>query len=378
MFNDFYTRLEHELSQTYTLTERATILREKFDDLTEQYDRATRRYDRIQQQRENNRRNASSKALEKTRLEAPKILMTEIRRAAEVNTEFNRPFFLDKLKEAVYNPETITIVPSEYFYGQLSVLINLNLTAGTLHDYAQGIMKVREELGTRSAEAIASHFWAEKFYGAAREGKKVTVKRGRGKERKDVDQTSKFAWKYWESIRKRIEYSGKVAPFWEILNNGTTPLDSDRGGTAYPINVPTNFVERAEDAIRQFYSNIVMTDQESGITDLEAIERLLADLEGAINYIRELQDRLFETYSTGTPIEPTTINQGFEESPLDIASEVLKRIGERIDRANREQVQKLIDALDRGERLPERISLGGGVRIRTIALQKHIIDIQGR
>ena len=107
--------------------------------------------------------------------------------------------------------------------------------AGTLSDYAAGITKYREtDLKSKTGEADsdrglkATNWWLAKVYG----GSLMT-----------------------KTLKSRLSYSGRTAPFWQLLNSGSVGMASDRPDGSYnPFpSAPTDFIGNAERAIKTLF-----------------------------------------------------------------------------------------------------------------------------
>ena len=291
-------------------------------------------------------------ALEKTIAEAPRILWEQIKLAAKINTEFNVPFFTERLKQVAFDDKTITIIL--FKNGNIKVKFNLDDVAGSLSDYGNGIKRLRKELKTHSKAKIASWFWQEKFYGAGREGRPANVKR-KGKIRNDAVN---FHWKYWTSMQKRLDYSGKIAPFWQILDKGTMPIPNAHRkggeGEAYPFNAATDFTTKAQIAIKEFYkSQSVQVAANSGF-DVISAEKILAELEMKMEILSSMLEKL------------NTLS-------FDVGANLVLQMGDGIKKADSLKVQKLEQDLNTAVKiLGHRRRLGGGERRRTKRLENLI------
>jgi hypothetical protein len=351
MFIDIKTSLQQDLSRIPSYIRQAQYLDREYARLSAKYDRLSDEVEKVEKEPE---KVSSGDALEKTILEAPNILMQEIRLAAKINTEFNKPFFIDRLKKAVYTEGTFTIF--QFKNGNLKVKINLNDTAGSLSDYGSGIKKVREELGTHSGADIASKFWSEKYYGAAREGKPAKVWRGKGANRKQEDKSAQFAWKYWDTMRRRMDAAGKIAPFWQILDKGTIPIPNAKrkggSGTVYPTNDATDFTGKAQRKIKEFFEGqAIQTIANKGFDVVEA-KKTLAEFKKALTFIDKQLAKL-------------------NELALDPGAELAVRIGEdNMKKADSVKVHNLEEALKNKKPILGRIRLGAGIRVRTKEMQE--------
>ena len=227
--------------------------------------------------------------------------------AAKEGKEFDIPQFTDRLVAAIQNPNSIEIRRSGE--GTIRIYINLNKTAGDLEDYANAILAVREILDEERAErknrvyhkspAWASHVWEEKLYKPAREGASVPPKKvkqlsrsghwkkGRGgKPAKFTrDKTSIYIAQYWRTIEMRIRHFEGLAPFWQIIDQGLTSLNSDWGGTSYPVHPRTNFVDKTK---KQIKSEFDLRYREQKVR-LDKLRTSLNNINAALNYLDSLE-----------------------------------------------------------------------------------------
>ncbi len=224
--------------------------------------------------------------------------------------EFDIPQFSNRLVEAIQNPNTITI--EKRGEGSIRVSINLRATAGELRDYANAISAVREILEEErennhsrvynKSPEWASHAWKEKFYRPAREGASVPPKKvkqlskagrwklGRGGKPAHFtkDKTATYIAQYWRTIEMRIGHFESLAPFWQIVDQGTTSLDSDYGGYAYPVHPRTGFVDKTR---KQILAEFQLRYREQKIK-IEKLKVSLNNVNGALNYLNKIENEL--------------------------------------------------------------------------------------
>lgn len=213
------------------------------------------------------------------------ILEWEALKALEINKEFNIEQFSSRLIQAIRNPRTIRLYPQGT--NGIRIYIDLNETAGTLDDYAEAVtafrMVLEEEKDHPSGPydpAWASHAWEEKIYKPDRENTPVAD---------DPD----YSGKYWRTINERISFFETLAPFWEIIDQGTRPLNSDRGGTPYPVNVPTHFVDKAREKIRREFQ-LRLREEEVRINKLRID---VSNMDKVLTYLRQLEQSLRDNLS---------------------------------------------------------------------------------
>jgi hypothetical protein len=175
---------------------------------------------------------------------ANKTLVRNLKKAIKMNREFDTPAFSDNLVAACMNPNTLRITSRG---STVLVRILLNETAGSTEDWAGAVKSMRDSLKAEKGKVlrtpdVASRAWKNLLYKPAREGTKVTAryqdKRGRWRKR---DVTDENIARYWSTISKRMSASGKLAPYWEILDKGSSIMGGS--GTPYPENKPTRFVD---------------------------------------------------------------------------------------------------------------------------------------
>lgn len=229
-----------------------------------------------------------------------RVLVESLELALTLNKEFNDPFFKDGLLLACNDPKSIQLFYSRD--GNVQVFINLDETAGTINDYAGAVKAVRKAIAETpnkngrpkapmTSGAVASHFWAEKFYGPAREGKSVSRRKWSTKRKRYYthDVTAEQVAKYWNTMKARMALFGKPAPYWEIIDKGSMIMSGDKGGEAYPANPPTHFVENAQNRIKQLFErkyfqqfDIIQKEINDFTQNLRDMNRALVELTQAI------------------------------------------------------------------------------------------------
>lgn len=230
------------------------------------------------------------------------ILKEEIRAATIINKEFAQSIFLDRL---------LGVAGFSGLYWMVStgpqmtnVIILMDEVAGNLEEYARAVTAVRaKNLENRegvpkafasflASPSMRSHFWAEKFYGVAVEGK--PLKTSKGKER--PDKAEKYRQKYFNTIESRLALCESPAPFWELLDKGVLKMSSDIGGVPYPVAIPTNFVNKAiariKNSIAQRVSNKMAKYTKLKQDKLRKAYEYIAEIEMNIGMLEEL---LFNT-----------------------------------------------------------------------------------
>ena len=275
------------------------------------------------------------------------ILWSEIQVAIKVNREFDDEFFRTRLFAAAFHPDTIKI--DILSGGNFFVGINLNEVAGSLRDYARGIERTRADLGIADFHELTNHFWQEKLYGPAREGKLVKARKQKeGSKRKaksSAQRTKEAIGKYWKTMQMRMENSGKIAPFWEILDKGTVDLLSNKGGDAYPTNFPTNFTTKTILKIEELLSS----SGGKGKKDVENININIDNIRTLIASYLEILERITKL-----------LKELNEES---IIKKALERIKSYEERADPERLEEVIRAVQAGDLSNLNITSEGRVEV---------------
>ena len=286
-----------------------------------------------------------------TKLEGKLVLKKNATEAIEETVEFDLNVFKNPLYEAIENDETY-VFSSEP--GSIKgINIDLDKTAGTLKDYAAGVLSARQNTSMTMGAESASRFWALFIYGSEREGKKFYTTYGAGGPREHkYDRTPRLQKLYKEIIRHRVLNSnGKLAPWWRILNNGTgQTLKSNRGGTPWPNYGPTNFVEKSEKEIRKYYRELY----DNTLTNLNS--EIYSEMYNARKYLEELRaelDRLLK-------LDLAKI----EIAKQYVASHLSKWYRtERLENVTKDMIERVAKRIVVGQAV--RIRLGPNVRIRT-------------
>ena len=299
------------------------------------------------------------KAIAEIKKAAKKHLEDELNAALNINTEFDYPIFKSRLFAAIRDEQTIQYTQTP---DGVRVKIDMDLTAGTLNDYSQAVDTVRQNrmigpYGQPPAPpALAAKMWMEKYYQPAREGtivprppRKTNVKR-----KSDAVRNKEFAAKYRSTMKERIAAMSTLAPYWSLLNNGDMRMESSYTNPAYPKNVPTHFVEKAEISIQRELDASIREQK----IKIEELRKEIVHVNDAISYLSSIN---FDA-----------------RNPKEVLQEVIeKRLGEKFGRADQNKVMQLADDILAGE-TSSRVSLGGGVRIRTLEIRSIIAEFRRR
>lgn len=163
--------------------------------------------------------------------------------AVTTNQEFAEEAYTKPLYQVAQDPDIYLLTIKNAGW---AVEVDLNIIfeqeAGTLADWGQAVTDYREfELRTRGlddedAGERATDWWLTHVYGTALGDK---------------------------TIEGRLNYTPTIAPYWQILNYGSSPLLSDRPGGHNPVkSVSTLFVEDAEMEIEDGFRSIRIQEYE--------------------------------------------------------------------------------------------------------------------
>lgn len=316
--------------------------------------------------------NLEIRAEERTRQTGTEILIENAILAIENTKEFDLPEFKQRLVNAIRDSRTITI---QHDNSNPIVRINLEVTAGTLEDYFAGVEAARANLGigsTRtpkrrthkeSGDDLPSRIWRDKIYSSAREGGIKNPKSD--KERGNV---AKFASQYYRTIEARLAAMNSMAPWWYILEYGTP--DSSGTGFPYPVFSGQGFVANSIPLIKSAYLRI-LDSMHSNIFEtysklVRNVQEIIESVDTEIEKIKLLLEAL-----VGLDIK----------SDMDIAigviEERLMELGHSLDDADPKKVVELAYRFTEGTyagTVGEKVTLGVGIRLRTIELRQIFED----
>jgi hypothetical protein len=319
---------------------------------------------------------------------APSILTEEISKAVEQSTEFMYPTFINRLFRIPENTEVFAL--SINYDGTLYASLLMNQVAGSLEEYAKAVDLVRTENRSNSnipkqlknifADAnLRSHFWAEKIYSVGREGR--TLQSSKGKE--NSAKSALYKQKYIDTMESRLSKCPSMAPFWELLDKGAIEMSSDIGGTPYPFNTPTNFVQKTINRLKDLFLVISATNR-AAISLV--IERKQVEARNYSDQLLKLSSKVSEVILQNTEYQNIEKSITKEETKrLEIVSIETQQLGTRLLESNKKfdafRLDKLISDITNGIELETksrgRISIGG-TRIYTKRLVKRIQEELGR
>ena len=303
-----------DIAKIKTLKQKIAYVSKKFEEITKKQMRLQDQVDKAE--RTPTGQGIFQAALEKTIKRAPEILWDQIKNAATKNIEFNHEVFLKRLQIVKNDPNLINIVQLKN--GHIKVIFNFDQVAGSLADYGRAISKVRRQLNEEvSPKDMRDWFWKEKFYAPAREGSSVLRRRavkgsnrglGRGRYRarktsgdpkyEKYNVTGEQIRKYWDTISKRLDATGKIAPFWQILDQGNMSIPgTERGtGTGYPVNHKTDFTGMSKILIEAYYdtqvNNFTKEAAKTAGINVEQAKKQIAEMQEASIAFYEVLERL--------------------------------------------------------------------------------------
>jgi hypothetical protein len=195
--------------------------------------------------------------LSKEAIPAVKDALTgTFRQAIRENYEFDVPPYRNGMYTAIQDSGTYSVrTRGSGFNSIITVDINLDKTAGRLERWASGVKKYRKIL---------------------EQEKKANQKKKKGKNKpvKYDPLAASRAWagiferregtfsQFSETVRNRLELSGAIAPFWQLLDKGEIAMSSNRGGYPTPSKKATNFVNIAEQAINEYMKTQMIKEKE--------------------------------------------------------------------------------------------------------------------
>lgn len=218
-----------------------------------------------------------------------KLLLKFIEEALTATPEYNIPEFSTSLKEVALEPGIIVARPNKEI-NYVIISIPFGEYAGDIEDYGNAVRLARQagNFGIYGDPKKASEFWKEFVYQPAREGRAGNTE---------------F---YFSTLELRRQYYQSIAPYWQIINyGGDISLKSDRGGEAYPsVPKPTNFLEKAESSIENYFNQSL----EPEINQL--FSRLQAEIASVYNFVYEVERTVTdERYQPKEYIEPQIIRE---------------------------------------------------------------------
>ena len=207
------------------------------------------------------------------------ILFDATVNALKKSQEFDIPIYRRPLFEAIENNDTYFIRSrGTGFNSILSLDINLNKTAGRLDMWGTAIKTVRKQLGVKIPSKFSRKATREKSaIQASRAWAGIYSKRGVGANSK-----------YMTTIKSRLAVAAKIAPFWELLDKGSIPFSSDRGGYPTPKGKSLNFVYKTEKQVGEQLNLILAQEKEKYKSLMFSYQIALNNANSALDQIAAL------------------------------------------------------------------------------------------
>lgn len=197
-------------------------------------------------------------------------LKNSIQEAVKINEEFSIPAYLEPLL-AVANERDIynfRVVGSGWS-SKLKASIIFEEVAGRLEDWANGILGYREELEVKPGRgARATRWWLKKVFRTSLEA---------------------------STIEGRLQYAGRPAPYWQILNSGSpASMASDREDGSYnPIrSVPTDFIGTAESQLEVHFKDSMELEHSTWKLEIRSLRDVINTAHSLVDELIKLIDRL--------------------------------------------------------------------------------------
>ena len=247
--------------------------------------------------------------------------------AVTTNQEFAEDAYLQPLYQVAKDKDIYLLTLKGAGW---SVEVDLNIIfeqeAGTLGEWAEAVSNYRElELNTRGldneeAGKKATDWWYTHVYGTSLGDK---------------------------TIKGRLGGTDGVAPYWQILNNGTPPsMSSDRPGGHNPVKATTTlFVEDAELEIEKEFRDLRIKEYDVWKQEEQELKKVVAEFEKQ----RDSYSEDVKNLSTDFRLNEK-LYQGFAEKQKFINQNKMIDIVRRL-RAGEEFEQTRINIGTRGKRI---------------------------
>jgi hypothetical protein len=241
------------------------------------------------------------------------ILFNNTLAALRINKEFDDPVYRVPLFEAIESNDTyLARATGTGFDSKISVDINLDKSAGRLNMWAAAVKAVRVGLGVKIPKRGGGRF------------EKSAIVASRAWRRYYTSKSQEWS----DTIESRLQASAKIAPFWSIINFGTTTMASDRGGYPTPTNRNTNFVDKAEREIKSAVAGFFDTAKENHRT-------LFNDYNKFLDEALATQARLDEMAND-------------IRLDLKVVRGLERQLGVEIESINRSKLEKAVELIRKG------------------------------
>lgn len=261
------------------------------------------------------------------------VFLRHCTRAVE-GTEFDYPLFIYPVVEALHNRSNIErlleLFPRPTLEDPGQVVLDYQAVFGDHTDYIMGIEATREILKSMRKNPNktvtpqqASFYWKYAVYLTGREGFTFLTP----KQRKDLTYPKKslrvrasneeLSSDYAFTISTRLEYSGQIAPWLEILEYGVAGLIHGPG-YAYPAELaPRHFIRAAETELNELLYTIIYPKTldmlyrrykpyapETSGEDIIVSSKLEMELESLLDYVIDV---ITEAHTSGYSYKPGDI-----------------------------------------------------------------------
>jgi len=183
----------------------------------------------------------------KVRKEALSILRQEVEIALKSSEEYSKTHFSRPLLAAIKNNDIIQYTVTSDL-NRVVVYIDMYTAAGELDDYISAVEEARNLVGySHNDPQAASDFW-KLIYDSANH----IASGWKPKTSNQINVSGLYA----KTMALRIANMETPAPFWYLLNYGNVNVPMGGvGGTPYPVNAPTNFLDKATNRIESLFNS---------------------------------------------------------------------------------------------------------------------------
>lgn len=274
-------------------------------------------------------------AIEQVKEKAPDIYKEEVEDAVIINDEYAFPAFLTSLLDVANDSNLYSITPAGTGWSRtISVVLEMDMVAGDISDYASAVEAAREEMGVGKTDPDkASKIWKDKIY---------PTRGSRGT--------------YSHTISTRMALVGSTAPFWSLLDSGNkNGMPSDRGGTAYPSRSGTRFVDKTEARIKKMFTSLMRDYKRADDDRKDILKTSIQELKSKVKQLDLLIDEL--------------------ENNFEYAKQVIRRLGRTLDEVDPDKLLSVLDQIRSGNLSSDRPNIGvRGYRLRVSASRLAGVD----
>jgi hypothetical protein len=273
---------------------------------------------------------------------AKEILKKHAQNARSQSVEYGRlGLFREQLLEAIDSDKIFTY---KLIGKTVKVQIDLWRSAGRLDEYAKAVISARAALDIsrnkkRHNPEMASNYWMKNVF------------------------LAETGTRYLKTIRERSSNFVNFAPWWNLLDKGNANvrMASDWGGTPYPVNPPTYFIENSKIEIQKVLQNRFNIK----------IEQQKAKINEKIKKLRKRYDRLIKL---ADELTLALDNESLFEQKRRVAEDILmNRVAEF--EYNPVRIHELATKIARGDEISLRVYLGSDLRVRIKRAVKRILAL---